>query len=93
MTTPVIRITDIDRECNACLFIQNAMFDIEQDLTDEQKALIDAARADKWKVKAGQPARFYIANEGTSEEVECWERPEMVDICTQFDLWPERIYE
>ena len=81
-------IADRDYDCNCCEFIKDCLDDVMPELTEEQRAIVDKAKANNWQVKKGDMCRRYTWDEGSEEEMECVEIPEMVDIISDLDLWP-----
>lgn len=88
MTNPKFKIAEQDHDCNACEFIKDCYKDFYDDLTEEQQAVIERAKAKGWKVLKGERCRVYTWAKGTSEEMLCIEIPEVAELVSDLDMWP-----
>lgn len=82
-------IADQDYECNASLFVMDQLDELEPDLTEDELAAIERAKANNWKVMKGEQCRRYTWTHGDGEQIDCVEIPAIAEICREHDLWVE----
>lgn len=78
-----------DYRCAACeVVVEGGVTHFTQTVTYAERRLLVLARADKWKIKAGQKYIDYRGLiDGTAYTLRM--RPEMQDMVSKYNWWPE----
>ena len=75
-----------DHDCSASWFLREFLSDIEDALTEEEKAAVERAKENGWKIKKGQP--YIRQNNKMDGELYIFKAiPEIHDICIMHDLY------
>lgn len=91
MTTVIRQSYPVARkphECNACLYIRDALDDrsMKFEISDLRKIVL--ARRSGWYIQPGERYLLQVqADDGNVFNVCC--KPEMDDICRRYNLYPE----
>lgn len=75
-----------DYTCDSCLFLREGLDNIENRLTEEERASIEKAKANGWKILKGQQyIRQFNSTEGQTYTFKSI--PEIHNICIKYELY------